>query len=186
VTGITPERDRCHANGEKPKSGCPPEAGSLNPCSSGGEFGAGLRERRFDPEEIQDDAAIAPVRKSENVGAAFAEPIVMNAVESDGQSLGRIANAGRNLIVSEAEELAASEPMECRRTCGIRALWMKVLAERKIGYGLAVRRVLVVLDRRKSFPLLFQPGDGGPQPCLNGFFNLVLVAPTVEIVKCFT
>jgi hypothetical protein len=110
------------------------------------QFLADFGARQFGPQEPNHDAGFIVVHECKDVRATLAEPVVVHAVESDGQSLGRSTDADGDLIGSEAEELTACEPVEFRGTRGICALWVRVLAERKIGYGLAVRRVLVVLD----------------------------------------
>src|SRR5208282_6275014 len=80
-------------------------------------------ERQFRPKQAQHNSLLGVVHQSEDAGAAFAEPEMLNVVKV----LRRVRRrAIRDLIFfarTEAQEFAAGKPMEsggARRVCALR------------------------------------------------------------------
>src|SRR5712692_1246330 len=73
--------------------------------------------------------------------------------------------------------------MKSTRTCGVRALRMKLLIQRYPFHRFATGRGRFRVILLKSLPLAFQSLDGLPQPVSGCFFNLVLIAIPIQRIQ---
>jgi hypothetical protein len=141
-----------------------------------------FREREFQPEQLQHHTIPFLVHERKNMGAPFAEPIMLYVVAS-GWRVRWNVRARRFLIATKSEELAASKPMKSGRTSRVCALGLKALIQRGSSHRVAAGGQLFAAIATNSSPLFFQPLNSGPQPLSNFVLDFVLILIPIEGIQ---
>lgn len=127
------------------------------------------------------------IDKRERLRAAFAKPIVLDALSFTCRIRSGTATTPQSVIGPKPEKLTAPGPLKSSGTGRICAFRMLLLIKRSpSGRCSAIGGRLFLLTPFRAGPLFFQASDGRPQPASDHLFDFHLVPIPIERIQRFT
>ena len=145
-----------------------------------------FRDGEFWPKYFENYPIYSVIDKRKGLRAPLTKPIVPYAVDSSWRNCRWIIQRCRSSIGSKSEKLATARPMKGCRTRGVRTLRVTALIERTSFDGFAAWGPMLVAICSNSQPLFLQALNSGPQPTSDHFFDLTLIAVSIEGIQRLT
>ena len=145
-----------------------------------------FRCRDLGPQDFENHPTLVVIDQCKYMRAAFAQPVVLDMVDSAWRLGCRITLTRQRRIRPKSEKLAASGPVKGSRTRRVRALGMLLLIERRSCQRFSGWCLFFARGALCSLALMFKALNGSPQPVPKNLFDLALFAVPIQGVQRFT
>ena len=139
-----------------------------------------FRCRELGPQDFENHPTLVVIEQCKYMRAAFAQPVVLDVVDSAWRLGCRITLTRRRRIRPKSEKLAASGPMKGSRARRVRTLGMVLLIERRSSQRFSGWCLFFAKGALCNLALKFKAPNGRPQPVAENLFDLTLFAVPIQ------